>query len=115
MNTHESTIHIDDLLAHRTWLRGLARALVRDEHQAADLEQETWQAAVERPPARRGSERGWLATVLRNRARDSHRRTTRRSRREERAAQPERQRSTEEAASPPTNGYVRRCKQRARY
>lgn len=50
------------------WLRGLALRLVRDEHAAADVVQDTWVAAAERGPA--GLEgrglRAWLATVARN-------------------------------------------------
>ena len=89
---------IEELLANRDWLRALARSLVRDEHMAADLEQETWRSALERPPHRSGSPRAWLATVLRNRARDEHRRGTRRHAREQRAARPERERPTSELA-----------------
>ena len=58
---------------HALWLRRLARALVADDHIAEDLSQDAWLAAIERP-ARRRSMRAWLATVLRNRVRDTHRR-----------------------------------------
>lgn len=53
------------LLAERSWLRRVARALVHDEHEADDLEQSVWAAALARPPTQAHSPRGWLATVLR--------------------------------------------------
>lgn len=91
--TSSATASLDQLLSHRDWLAGLARALVGDPNQAQDLEQETWRAAVQSPP-KQGSGRGWLATVLRNRARDAHRRETRRAARQEAVAKPEATAST---------------------
>ncbi len=76
---------IESLLAHRTWLRRLARSLVRDAHEADDLEQEVWVKALRRPPRTGRSVRGWLATVLRNAARDRRRVATRRAAHEARA------------------------------
>ena len=61
-------VPIESLLAHRAWVRDLARKLVHDENRADDLEQQAWLAAMERPPARMDSPRGWLATVLRRAA-----------------------------------------------
>ncbi|MCB9891467.1 MAG: sigma-70 family RNA polymerase sigma factor [Planctomycetes bacterium] len=80
---------IEHLLQHRAWLERLVRALVRDDHVAADVLQETWTAAVERPPRteRTSQERAWLAGVARNWARRIARNDTRRRQREERAAQ----------------------------
>jgi RNA polymerase sigma factor (sigma-70 family) len=62
----EPTVALDELLAHRVWVRALARALARDEHEAADVEQATWLAAMTRPPASHSSLRGWLATTTRH-------------------------------------------------
>ena len=92
------------LFAQGPFLRRLARALVTDEHAADDLVQDTWTAALERLPAE-GSQmrslRGWLATVLRNRARNERRRALRRQAREERVAQPE-----NPASDPETEGKL---------
>lgn len=59
---------IERLLAHSGWLTTLALRLVRDPAAADDLVQDTWHAALR---ARGGvrDERGWLATLLANRAR----------------------------------------------
>lgn len=89
MSHSDTTFTPDDLLAHHDWVRTLARSLVRDEHAAADLEQDTWVRALEHPPRRAEGVRGWLATVLRNRRRDVHRSDTRRDARERAAARPE--------------------------
>ncbi|MCZ6596925.1 MAG: sigma-70 family RNA polymerase sigma factor, partial [Planctomycetota bacterium] len=67
----------DELLAEAGWIRSLARSLAGDSARAADLEQETWRVALERPPrVDRGSAghgrsglRGWLASVARSLAR----------------------------------------------
>ncbi|MGE3175412.1 MAG: sigma-70 family RNA polymerase sigma factor [Planctomycetota bacterium] len=55
-----------ELLRHANWVAQLARALARDEHDAADLEQATWAAVLARPPAHPGNVRGFLGAVLRN-------------------------------------------------
>lgn len=73
----------ESLLSQLGWLHRLARSLVRDEHQADDLTQETLLAAIERPPdVRGGGLRGFLATVARRRAATSARGEERRLRRE---------------------------------
>lgn len=46
----------DELLAHAGFLARLARELTRDEHVAADLVQETYRVALERPPRARAGE-----------------------------------------------------------
>ena len=56
------------LLSHAPSLRALARRLVR-EAAAEDVVQETWLAALERPPRRVEGLGAWLRSVLRNRAR----------------------------------------------
>ena len=88
--SHDTPIAPEKLLAHSGWVQALARQLVRDESTADDLVQDTWLAALRRPPRRSGPLRGWLSTVLRNRARETHRRESRRVRRETEAALPER-------------------------
>ncbi|HEX6885301.1 MAG TPA: sigma-70 family RNA polymerase sigma factor [Planctomycetota bacterium] len=85
-----------DLLQHAAFVRRLARSLLRDPHAAADVEQETWRASLERPP-RSADPRGWLARVVRNFARRQRRADGRRSAREERVARPEAQPSAEAA------------------
>ncbi len=70
-------------------LRQLALTLVRDEHLADDLVQETWLAAIRRPPEQPGALRAWLGRVLRNLAVSERRRSGARERREVRRASPE--------------------------
>lgn len=89
MNT--SSAHIESLLAEKEWIGALARQLVRCPQQADDLAQDTLLAAMEAQPSRIGSLRPWLATVLRNKARDGVRRTLRRSDHEANVAAEERQ------------------------
>lgn len=62
----KSTEHpqIEALLAEQHWLHNLARTLVRDPNAAADLEQETWLAALNAPPGFLDGGRGWLRTVI---------------------------------------------------
>lgn len=73
---------IESLLAHAGWVQALARSLSRDQASADDLVQQTWVRVLETPPASRSETGGWLATVVRNLARDRHRRDTRRARHE---------------------------------
>lgn len=55
------------MLVHDAFVRGLARQLVRDPEQAADVAQQTWLSALRRPPA--GTElptvRAFLAAIVR--------------------------------------------------
>ncbi len=55
----------EELTAHSQWVRRLARSLVHDETAAEDLVQDTWVAALSRPPADRRALRGWLGRVVR--------------------------------------------------
>ena len=64
---------IDDLLVDHLWLTELARHLVGDEHEAADLIQDTWVAALAQPPQNDAAGRSWLRTVLQNAVRFRHR------------------------------------------
>lgn len=78
-----------DLLEHAGFLSALARELVGDAHAAADLVQDAYVVALERPPQRRGALRGWLAIVTRNLARNRGRGEARRAVRERAVARPE--------------------------
>jgi len=84
------TADVETLLAHRAWVRNIARAIVVDPAAADDVEQATWLTALRRPPADMRSEGGsiqsWLARVVRSRALDASRETRRRVAREELAA-----------------------------
>ena len=74
---------------HAAFVRRLARRLVHDETAAEDLVQDTWVAALERPPEREGGLRAWLARVLRNQAALRLRSGDRRRRREAAGAREE--------------------------
>ena len=76
---------LEELLAHRGWVRRVARALVADESRAEDLEQEVWLRSLARPAPR--SPRAWLGTLLRNAASNMRR--------------GERRRDGHESAAPP--------------
>lgn len=75
-----------ELLAHADFIHSLARRLVADEHRASDLEQETWLAALRKPPGVATSLRAWLSKVMRNFARMTHRNEKSRMDRERRAS-----------------------------
>lgn len=92
MESVPRTIASEELLAQMGWVQTLARSLVRDPNVAADVAQQTWLTALERPPhtATSGpSLRAWLATVTRTLARQSVRSSTRRRRREHKASRAE--------------------------
>jgi len=80
----------EKLLAHADFVRGLARRLVRDENDGADISQETWSAALRHPPESRANPRSWIAAVMRNFLRRLRRAEERRAKRERFAARPER-------------------------
>jgi len=73
-------IAMERLLAERAWVEALARRLVVDDATADDVVQQTWIAALERPPRDAGALRGWLSRVVRNAAGESRRRASRRAR-----------------------------------
>lgn len=64
-----------------TWIRALARTLVKDEGRADDAAQEALLVWMKRLPGRSAS-RGWLRRVLENRLRQGAREEARRARRE---------------------------------
>lgn len=80
----------EKLLAHADFVRGLARRLVRDEHDGADISQETWSVALRHPPENRADLQSWIAAVMRNFLRRLRRTQERRVKRERSAARPER-------------------------
>ncbi|HKB14721.1 MAG TPA: sigma-70 family RNA polymerase sigma factor, partial [Planctomycetota bacterium] len=87
----------ETLLEHGPFVRRIARSLLFDEHRVDDVVQETWLAALERPP--RTAIRAWLGTVVRNFSLRALRGESRRTRRETAAARPEAVPSTEEIAA----------------
>ncbi len=83
----ESPNRIESLLDEGQFLARLARALVRDPHMADDLIQETWLAALKRPPE--GDVRAWFSAVARNFARRGRRAAADREERERSVARAE--------------------------
>ncbi|MBV8760810.1 MAG: sigma-70 family RNA polymerase sigma factor [Deltaproteobacteria bacterium] len=77
---------VASLLAHADWLRDLARKLVGGAD-ADDAVQETYVAALRSPPDPDLPAKPWLARVLRNASRMSHRSAARRTRREDAVTQ----------------------------
>ena len=89
MAADPTAISEGDILQHAEWVRRLALALVKNADDADELAQETWEAALSRPPREAGPLRPWLAGVTRNLARMRARSSGRRARREESSAVPE--------------------------
>lgn len=81
-------VPIEALLAHSDWARSLARRLV-GEGEADEVLQETWLAALRRPPQAGGDLRAWLGRVLGNAVRLRARRRSRSDAREREAARAE--------------------------
>lgn len=88
----------EELLTHAGFIRSLARSLVRDEHRAADIEQNTWLAALEHPPESDRSIRAWFSRVIRNMIVSTHRGETRRAKYENALESPVAVTSPEEIA-----------------
>ncbi len=74
----------DELAAHAGFIRALSLELLRDEHRAQDVVQETMIKALRARPS--GHLRPWLARVARNLASNERRDGTRRKRREQASA-----------------------------
>src|SRR3569623_646795 len=89
MAPEPDAISQEDILQHAEWVRRLALALVRNADDANDLAQETWEAALTRPPREAGPLRPWLVGVARNLSRMRARSSGRRVRREEAVERPE--------------------------
>ncbi len=79
----------ESALTDVAWLRELARQLVRDQHRADDLAQDTWVAALRNGLGGIVNVRAWLATTLRNSARLISRRERREQARQATAAKPD--------------------------
>jgi len=60
------TSDLDALLKHGRWVRALAYSLVADSAAAEDVAQNTWLAAIEKPPSNQNNPRRWLGGVVRN-------------------------------------------------
>jgi len=80
--TDSATPSIEELLAHAGFARALARRLIADEQCAADVVQQAWLVAVERPPSAGPRLRAWLAQLIRNLAHNQQRGEARRTRHE---------------------------------
>lgn len=79
----------DELFEHAEFLKNLARRLLRDEHLAEDVAQETLVAALTHPPRERGALQAWLARTARNLALNRRTAAARRERHEQAASRPE--------------------------
>lgn len=88
-------VSIAEMLEHADWVRGLAQRLVHDASRVDDVVQQTWIAALRKPPRDRDRVRGWFRTVVSNFARETHRQERRRASWELRGAEPEAIESTE--------------------
>jgi RNA polymerase sigma-70 factor (ECF subfamily) len=84
---------------HARFVRGLARALVRDDASADDLAAQTLADAVAQRPTTGAGFRGWLARVVERRFRRTLRDDERRIRRERAASRPEAQPSAVDLAA----------------
>jgi RNA polymerase sigma-70 factor (ECF subfamily) len=82
MQPRPTPIPFDELLAHASWTRDLARSLVTDSNDADDAVQETWLSALRSGPSDRRNLRGWLARTLKNSVRQRARIDERRVRHE---------------------------------
>lgn len=96
MSAPTTAADAEGLLVHDGFVRGVVRALLRDEHEVDDVVQETWTAALRRSPGALAAPRAWLAAVALNFARRAQRAETRRRGRELFAVRAERAPSTEE-------------------
>ncbi|MHC4952864.1 MAG: sigma-70 family RNA polymerase sigma factor [Planctomycetota bacterium] len=87
----------ETLFQHAVFVRSIARGLLRDEHHADDIVQDSMLAALRTPP--RGNVAAWLGAVARNLSLMARRSDARRSRREQRAARQETLPSTAESVA----------------
>jgi RNA polymerase sigma-70 factor (ECF subfamily) len=66
MSADNTSVPVAELLHHSGWTRRLACSLAGSEAAADDVLQDTWIAALRRPPDARQPLRSWLGTVVRN-------------------------------------------------
>lgn len=88
MSDRAEPLGSEGLLAQAGRLRALAAQLVSDPAQADDVLQETWLAALRRPPATDRPLEPWFARVARNFARRQRRAASRRAEHEQQAEAP---------------------------
>ncbi len=84
-----STLTPKTLLAHEPFVKAVVRGLLVDDGQVQDVVQETWIAALRRPPRSVASLRSWLSSVARSKAMSLRRSSQRRAARERACARPE--------------------------
>jgi RNA polymerase sigma factor (sigma-70 family) len=89
MTSYHPAPPLEALLAHRAWVRALARRLADNAVDADDLEQDAWLAAARARPQDGVGIRAWFAKVMRNRAAERHRLAVRRTTRESAVARSE--------------------------
>lgn len=88
MTSDHATPPLEALLAHREWVRSLARRLTDNAVDADDLEQDAWLAAASARPRNGVGIRAWFARVMRNRAAERYRLDSNRGAREAVVARP---------------------------
>ena len=71
-------IRAEQLIAHTTFVRSIARAILARDDLADDAVQDTFVAAMARQPREVGRLRSWLGGIVRNKAREIRRREARR-------------------------------------
>lgn len=87
---HDAVVSLESLTAHEDWIRRLAGRLVSSPDAADDLVQDTWLVALQHPAQIESpAGRSWLASVVKNLARERWRKDARREARERRAAREE--------------------------
>ena len=93
----DRTPEIEAFMIHEPFLRGIARAILKEESRVDDVMQDTWRAALTHRPRDPGAVRSWLGKIAGNFARRSVRGDASRDRRE--GAQPG-------PAAPPTPSEI---------
>ncbi|MEM7261830.1 MAG: RNA polymerase sigma factor [Planctomycetota bacterium] len=78
----KTSMDLKALLAERPWVHALARSIVGDDQAADDVTQQTFLAALDRPPRHAAALGAWLARVARNFALRSRRDSATRRRHE---------------------------------
>ena len=86
MESASSRFNPDDLLRDSAWIAHLALHVTKSPADAKDLQQQTFLAVLEKPPAGGVLRRPWLAGVMRNLQNTRWTRDIRRERREEKVA-----------------------------